>query len=39
MPVSRAPLHAGQSFRWRQTGEGEFTGVVGRRAVSLGSLV
>lgn len=27
------PMAAGQSFRWRQTGEGEFTGVVGRRAV------
>ena len=26
-------LPTGQSFRWRRTGDGEFTGVVGRRVV------
>ena len=26
-------LPTGQSFRWWQTGEGEFTGVVGQRAL------
>ncbi|PRW59786.1 N-glycosylase DNA lyase OGG1 [Chlorella sorokiniana] len=31
-------LPTGQSFRWRQTGEGEFTGVVGRRAVVVRQL-
>ena len=28
-------LPTGQSFRWRQTGAAEFTGVVGQRVVRL----
>ncbi|KIY99249.1 hypothetical protein MNEG_8709 [Monoraphidium neglectum] len=28
-------LPTGQSFRWRRTASGEFTGVIGRRVVSL----
>ncbi|KAI7841954.1 hypothetical protein COHA_004481 [Chlorella ohadii] len=31
-------LPTGQSFRWRQTGEGEYTGLVGRRAVIVRQL-
>ena len=30
-------LPTGQTFRWRQTGEGEFLGLVGQRVVSEGT--